>query len=195
MAVRGIDEREEKKSYGSVFLLGSALLVVATLWSFWDDNITRRAWKAYQAHFYRLDYQKAKAAYAEEDKKLQADPAHQELAKKLAAEKHSLEKGELSKKLKALESQEKTATVRFGELDQEVKFIKSELEEAWYEHDHALQQGRSTKPYEEIIRGLNERQAKWEPADRGSGDDDQGDDREGGAIEDASSQVIAQRHV
>ena len=164
MAVRGIDEREEKKSYGSVFLLGSALLVVATLWSFWDDNITRRAWKAYQAHFYRLDYQKAKAAYAEEDKKLQADPAYQELAKKLAAEKHSLEKGELSKKLKALESQEKTATVRFGELDQEVKFIKSELEEAWYEHDHALQQGRSTKPYEEIIRGLNERQAKWEPA-------------------------------
>jgi mono/diheme cytochrome c family protein len=164
MAVRGIDEREEKKSYGSVFLLGSALLTVVTVWSFWDDNFTRRAWKAYQAYFYRLDYQKGKAAYNEEDKKLQADPAYQELAKKLAAEKQSLEKGELSKKLKALESQEKTATVRFGELDQEVKFIKSELEEAWYEHDHALQQGRSTKPYEEIIRALNERQAKWEPA-------------------------------
>ena len=63
MAVRGIDEGEAKKSYGSVFLLGSALLVVVTLWSFLDDNITRRPWKSYQAQFYRLDYQKAKAAY------------------------------------------------------------------------------------------------------------------------------------
>ena len=42
MAVRGFDENEEKKSYGSVFLLGSSLLVALTLWSFWDDNITRR---------------------------------------------------------------------------------------------------------------------------------------------------------
>ena len=34
MAVRGIDEREEKKSYGSIFVLGSVILVVLTLWSF-----------------------------------------------------------------------------------------------------------------------------------------------------------------
>src|SRR6266567_98960 len=79
MAVRGIDEREEKKSYGSIFVLGSVILVVLTLWSFWDDNITRRPWKAFQARFYRLDYQKAQVAYNEEDKKLQAEPAYQEL--------------------------------------------------------------------------------------------------------------------
>ena len=79
MAVRGIDEGEEKKSYGSVFVLGSAILVVLTLWAYWDDNITRRPWKQYQAQFYRLDYQKAKTAYDEEDKKLQADPAYQDL--------------------------------------------------------------------------------------------------------------------
>ena len=163
MAVRGVDEKEEKKSYGSVFLLGSALLVVVTLWSFWDDNITRRPWKRYQANFYRLDYQKAKAAYAEEDKKLQADPAYQEQVKKLKAEQESLEKGELAKKLKTLESQEKSATVRFGELDQQVKFIKSELEETWYEHDHALQQGRPVKPYKEKIAELEERKNKLEP--------------------------------
>jgi cytochrome c551/c552 len=163
MAVRGVDEKEEKKSYASVFLLGSALLVVVTLWSFWDDNITRRAWKRYQASFYRLDYQKAKAAYEEEDKKLQADPAYQELVKKLKAEQESLEKGELSKKLKALESEEKKATVRFGELDQGVKFIKSELEESWYEHDHALQQGRPIKPYKEKIAELEAHQKKLEP--------------------------------
>jgi mono/diheme cytochrome c family protein len=163
MAVRGVDEQEEKKSYGSVFLVASGLLVVVTLWSFWDDNFTRRPWKNYQANFYRLDYRKAKAAYDEEDKKLKADPAYQELAKKVKAAEDSLEKGELAKKKQALEREEKKATVRFGELDQGAKFIKSELEEAWYEYDHAVQQGRATKPYEEKIRELNQKQAKLAP--------------------------------
>src|SRR5258706_499812 len=67
MAVRGVDEKEEKKSYGSVFLLGSALLVVVTLWSFWDDNFSRRPWKAVQAGFYRLDYNKVEAAKQKRD--------------------------------------------------------------------------------------------------------------------------------
>lgn len=163
MAVRGFDENEEKKSYGSVFLLGASLLVAVTLWSFWDDNITRRPWKGYQTDFYRLDYRKAKAAYEEEDKKLQADPAHQELAKKLAADQASLASGDLGKKLKALQREEVRANVRFNEVDQEDKFIKSELEEAWYEHDHAVQQGRNTKPYLETIRELDKEKAKLDP--------------------------------
>ncbi|MEK6602358.1 MAG: c-type cytochrome, partial [Candidatus Binatota bacterium] len=163
MAVRGFDENEEKKSYASVFLLGASLLVAVTLWSFWDDNITRRPWKRYQTDFYRLDYRKAKAAYEEEDKKLQADPAHQELAKKLAAEQASLASGDLAKKLKALQAEEVRANVRFNEVDQEDKFIKSELEEAWYEHDHAVQQGRNTKPYLETIAELDKEKAKLDP--------------------------------
>lgn len=163
MAVRGIDQDEEKKSYGSVFLLGSALLVVLALWSFWDDNITRRPWKRYQAAFYRLDYRKAKAAYDEEDKKLKADPNYRGLVKKLEAARESLRRGDLARKLKGLEREEERAEVRFGELDQEVKFIKSELEEAWYEHDHALQQGRNVKPYRDRIAELDKEKARLDP--------------------------------
>src|SRR5438874_13692928 len=106
MAVRGIDEREEKKSYGSIFVLGSVILVVLTLWSFWDDNITRRPRKAFQARFYRLDYQTAQVAYNEEDKKRQAEPAYQELTKKIAAVQTSLDKGETQKKLESLTREE-----------------------------------------------------------------------------------------
>lgn len=163
MAVRGFDEKEEKKSYGSVFLLGSSLLVALTLWSFWDDNITRRPWKKIQTEFYRLDYRKARAAYDEEDKKLQADSSYQELVKKLSAEQASLKSGELAKKLKTLHAEEVRANVRFTELDQEVKFVKSELEEAWYEHDHAVQQGRNAKPYQDAIRELEKEKAKLDP--------------------------------
>lgn len=163
MAVRGVDEKEEKKSYGSVFLLGSALLVVVTLWSFWDDNFSRRPWKAVQESFYRLDYKKAKAAYGEEDKKLQADPAYQELTKKIAAEKRSLESGDLAKKKASLDGDLQKAAINFGNLDQKAKFIKSELEEAWYEYDHAVQQGRPAKPYKDKIDELDKRKDALDP--------------------------------
>ena len=163
MAERGIDQSEEKKSYGSIFLIGIALLVVFSFWAFWDDNITRRPWKGVQARFYRLDYTKAQAAYDEENKKLQADTAYQDLSKKLAAAQASLKSGEAGRKLASLEKQEVQATVRFKELDQEVKFIKSELEEAWYEYDHAVQQKRNPEPYLKHIKELDKEKEKLDP--------------------------------
>src|SRR5688572_23336993 len=147
MAERGVDQKEEKKSYGSVFVIGIALLVALSFWAFWDDNFTRRPWKSVQAQFYRLDYNRAKAAYEEEDKKLQADPTYQELSKKLAAFQDSLEDGDVGRKLRSLEDEEARVSVKFREIDQKVKDVKSELEEAWYEHDHAVQQKRNPKPY------------------------------------------------
>ena len=163
MAERGIDQQEEKKSYGSVFLIGIALLVALSIWAFWDDNITRRPWKSFQSQFFRLDYNKAKTAYEDENKKLQADPNYQELTKKLGGVQSSMERGDLAKKLATLEKQEAQATVRFSEIDQEVKFIKSELEEAWYEHDHAVQQKRNPKPYMEHIQELEKEKSKLDP--------------------------------
>src|SRR5215468_4335079 len=163
MAERGIDQSEEKKSYSSIFVIGIGLLVAFSLWAFWDDNITRRPWKAFQSRFYRLDYAKAQAAYDEENKKLQADANYQELTKKVAAAQASVKSGELSQKLAALEKQDVQATVRFKELDQEVKFIKSELEEAWYEYDHAVQTGRNPKPYQANIQELEKEKAKLDP--------------------------------
>src|SRR4029450_2602833 len=99
MAERGIDQNEEKKSYSSIFVIGIGLLVAFSLWAFWDDNITRRPWKAFQSRFYRLDYTKAQAAYDEENKKLQADAKYQELAKKYAALQASMKNGELANRL------------------------------------------------------------------------------------------------
>lgn len=163
MAERGIDQSEEKKSYGAIFLIGVTLLLALTLWAFWDDNITRRPWKAYQDRFFRIDYSKARAAYDEEQAKLQADPNYQELYKKLTAAQASLREGELGRRLADLERQDGQANVRFREIDLEVKFVRSELEEAWYEHDHAIQQKRDTKRYLERIQRLNDQEAKLLP--------------------------------
>src|ERR1043165_6621401 len=81
MAERGVDPKEEKKSFGSAFVIGIALLVALSLWAYWDDNFSRRPWKGVQAQFYRLDYNKAQAAYVEEDKKIQQDAKKPEVSK------------------------------------------------------------------------------------------------------------------
>ena len=163
MAVRGVDAEEEKKSYGAVFFLATSLLVVITLWAIFDDNFTRRPWKGFQAAFYGIDYGRARAAYEEEDKKLQANAEYRQLVEKLEAKRAGLESGELANRLRKVRRDGARATVRFNELDQEVKFIKSELEEAWYEYDHAVQQGEGIKSHETHIQELNREVAEHQP--------------------------------
>ena len=54
MARREVDD--EKKSYSGVFLFAVGLLLVGSVWSVWDDAISRRPWKKYQAEFSMLAY-------------------------------------------------------------------------------------------------------------------------------------------
>src|SRR4051812_50072024 len=76
---------DEKKSYGGVFLLAVGLLLVGSVWAVWDDYVTRRPWKKYQASFYTLAYNKAHDELRQEEQRLQADPAYQEAQAKLTA--------------------------------------------------------------------------------------------------------------
>ena len=95
------------------------------------------------------------------DKKLQADEKYKELTQKLAAFP-GLASGDMSKKLKALEREEARVTVKFQETDQKVKDIKKQLEEAWYQHDHAVQQKRNAQPYLDVIAELDKKKAVLE---------------------------------
>lgn len=164
MAVRGVDPNEEKKSYGTVFFVGSILLVVVSLWAVFDDNITRRVWKVHQTEFLRTDYGRAAAALAKEQERLSADPKYQELVKKREAELQSLASGEKGARLAELRELQQQVEVEYFDADQEVKFVKSELDEAWYEFDHAVQQDRDASPYKKHIEELLETQHSLEPA-------------------------------
>lgn len=164
MAVRGVDPNEEKKSYSTVFFVGAILLVVVSLWVVLDDNFTRRVWKIHQAEFFHVDYTRTQAALEAEEERLAQDPKYQELVKQREAELESLESGEKGARLAELEALQPEVIVAFNDADQEVKFVKSELEEAWYEYDHAVQQGRDPTPYRQRIEELEKVQASLEPA-------------------------------
>ena len=68
---------DEKRSYGAVWLVCSLLLFVGALWAVVDDNVFRRPWKKYQAEFNSLEIQRLEQAIADEQRRLDADPAYQ----------------------------------------------------------------------------------------------------------------------
>src|SRR6185503_20779977 len=93
---------EEKRSYGALWLVCSLLLFVGALWAVADDNIFRRPWKKYQAEFNRLEIQRLKDAIDAEQKRLDADPAYQDVVAKGQKARAAVESGEQKAKLAEL---------------------------------------------------------------------------------------------
>ena len=147
---------DEKKSYSAVFLLAAGLLLISGVWSIWDDYIARRPWKKYQAQFYQLAYNGAWQELTEEEKRLQDDSEYQEAVKKLSEAQAELQSDKTSKHLQDLESASAAARVRASDLENSLRLVKSELDVAWYEYEHALQTGHSVMEERKIVDELEE---------------------------------------
>ncbi len=150
----GLDPSEEGKSFSALFVLMVALLLVVSVWSIWDDNISRRPWKEYQVEFDRLAYQKYMQDAANEQKRLDADPEYQKDEKELARAQADLASGATAAKLADLNSQLTALNVAADEKDQAVRFTKSYMTESWYDYNHALQEKEDPSKYKAQIDQL-----------------------------------------
>lgn len=147
---------DEKRSYSAVFLLAVGLLLVSGVWAIWDDYIARRPWKEYQAQFYLLAYDKARQELIEGEERLQTDPAYQGAREKLAEAQARLQSGETVRHLQDLEVALAAAKVRASDLETSLRLVKSELDAAWYEYEHAIQTGRPGTEGQRVIDELEE---------------------------------------
>ena len=152
MARREIDD--EKKSYSGVFLLAVGLLLVGSVWAVWDDYVSRRPWKKYQASFYSLAYDKTRNELMQEDQRLQADPAYQEARAKLAATQKEFSDGTVGKRLADLKQKLATAEIRAGDAENALRVVKSEIDAAWFEYEHAQMLGHSTQAEKQTLDTL-----------------------------------------
>lgn len=134
---------DEQKSYSAVFLLGVGMLLIGAAWAVWDDNIARRPWKKYQVDFSDLQIERAQQAVADEDTRLSKDPKYQEVSKALADAQANITSGETARQLGTAVKAETAAKVHVDEQDLALRIVKSKLEEAWYEDEHALLSGES----------------------------------------------------
>jgi mono/diheme cytochrome c family protein len=165
MARRDLNLDEEKRSYAGLWLLGAALLVVGSIWAILDDSFLRRPWKAYQRAFFQVEEDRARDALRQEEEKLASDPAYVEAEKALADANRQIETGESAKKLADADKRLAAAKLDEYDADLKVRFVKSELEEAWYEYDHAIESGGNVdgarKRRDELAAERVQLEANW----------------------------------
>ncbi|HEY6420873.1 MAG TPA: c-type cytochrome [Candidatus Binataceae bacterium] len=151
----GLDPVEESKSLSALFVLMVALLLVVSVWSIWDDNISRRPWKQYQVEFDRLAYAKYLKDADDEQKRLNADPTYEKATKDLAAAESELHSGQTAARLAELEPEETRLKIIADDKEQAARFTKSNLTELWYDYNHAIQEKQDAQPFMNEINRLN----------------------------------------
>ena len=152
MARREFDD--DKKSYSGLFLFSVGLLLMGTVWSVWDDAVSRRPWKKYQAEFARMSYQKLTADLEQEEGRLANDPAYQEAVTALATAQAQVNSEEGAQRQAELQAELAVAEVAAGDAENALRLVRSEIEVAWYEYDHAIITNQSTHAPKEHLDEL-----------------------------------------
>jgi len=137
--------QEERRSYAGTFALCAGALLACALWAVVDDLFLRRPWKKYQAELSWQEISGLEREIDEAERALAGDPGYQKLTADLAAAHAKLGDGDAGGRRRDMEQALSAARVRVSEVDQEFRFVKSEIEEARYEYDHALHAGHSTE--------------------------------------------------
>ena len=73
---------DEETSYSFLFFVTSGALLFVTLWSFWDDEYSRRGYKQYQNEYFKSQYVRAEGNWKAADKNIASK--EQELINSLA---------------------------------------------------------------------------------------------------------------
>ena len=101
----------------------------------------RRPWKQFQNEFFALEKSRQIDALEAEEASLGGNETYLELKDNLATAEKSLQDPAIASQLAALEGQLPSLRLDDRDADIKVRFIKSELEVAKYEYDHAIQEG------------------------------------------------------
>jgi hypothetical protein len=128
-----------------VFLFAVGLLLIGSVWSVWDDAVSRRPWKKYQAEFSMIAYNQTLAEIQAEEERLAAEPAYQEALTTVESAQADIMGGEGGQRLAALQTELAAAEIRTGDAENALRIVRSEIEAAWYEYDHAIQLEHATK--------------------------------------------------
>jgi len=110
---------DEETSYSFLFFATSGALLFVTLWSFWDDEYSRRGYKQYQNEYFKSQYARAEDNWKAVDKNIASK--EQELKNTLAQVDRQLDD---SDEYQILLDEVLEAEIKLGE----VKELKNSLE-------------------------------------------------------------------
>ena len=148
----------ENVSFSFVFFLVSGAALLVTLWAFWDDEYSRRGFKAHQEEYFKVQYARAEGDLKKIDDEISSKV--QQIKESLDQEEGKLEESEEYQELldKLL-----VAEVALGEIKEEKKFTGSRLDEAYYYYKKALHEGQNFDVQIARFESLGKEFKGWDP--------------------------------
>lgn len=153
---------DEKRSLRVIFFVASMVLVGTTVWALWDEAVSRRPWIEYQIAFNQLEYQMVQKELGETRARLNQPEIHA----KLETLREELRWAEEAKKgpdyRKAVREVERQKAA-YADISQELRFTRSELDEAFYWRDKAKHGGKDPSNELAAVKRLQEQERILEP--------------------------------
>ena len=131
---------DEKRSLRMVFFVSSMILLGTTVWALWDESVSRRPWVEYQVEFKQLEYEKVQKGLEQARARLQ-EPSVQAKLAKLREELRWAEEKKKGPDYRAAASEVAQQKTAYRDINQELRFTRSELDEAFYWFDKARHEG------------------------------------------------------
>lgn len=148
----------EKVSFSFVFFLVSGATLLVTLWAFWDDEFSRRGFKAHQEEYFKAQYARAEGDWKKTDDEISSKV--QQINESLDQEQGKLEE---SDEYQELVDKLLVAEVALGEIKEEKKFTGSRLDEAYYYYKKALHGGQNFDVQIARFESLGKEFKDWDP--------------------------------
>ena len=151
-------EFDEHTSYSFLFFLIAGTTLLVTLWAFWDDEYSRRGFKAYQEMFFKEQYAVAEAEWKSIDGKIKGTEKqiNDNLGKKL---------DELNgdDNYLALVEEVRLKQISLDETKEQKKFAGSNVDEAYYYYKKAMHEGENYDVQKETLHSFQKEVESYTP--------------------------------
>ena len=149
---------DEETSYSFLFFATSGALLFVTLWSFWDDEYSRRGYKQYQNEYFKSQYARAEDKWKAADKNVASK--EQELKNTLAQVDSQLDD---SDEYQILLDEVLEAEIKLAEVEELKKFAGSQLDEAYYFYKKAMHEGENFDVQLAKVQQIEKEVSSWNP--------------------------------
>jgi len=153
---------DEKRSLRIFFFVSSMILVGTTVWALWDEAVLRRPWIRYQVAFKQLEIERVQRELDDARVRLEQPETQAKLAS-LREELRWAEEARKGPEYRAALHEVARLRVAYQEVNQDLRFTRSELDEAFYWYDKARHGGKDYSVELALVRRLQERERQLDP--------------------------------
>jgi hypothetical protein len=151
-------EFDEHTSYSFLFFLIAGTTLIVTLWAFWDDEYSRRGFKAFQETFFKEQYAVAEAEWKKNNTEIEGTvkQINESLEKKINELKGTDSYVELVEEVRLKQ-------IALDETKEKQKFAGSRVDEAYYYYKKAMHEGENYDVQKATLHSLEDEVESFNP--------------------------------